>query len=85
MERVAPAMEKAMLFNYLTMPEDVLDTYDEAVDPSFELESSMKSDVDHLQENFCAECHGFHTSSEKTVSLGLFLCFQCSKNFDLGD
>lgn len=32
------------------MPEDVLDK-DEAVDPSFDLDSNMKSDFDNIEEN----------------------------------
>ena len=30
------------------MTEDAADTDDEAVDPMFDLDSSMKSDVDHI-------------------------------------
>ena len=68
----------------VTMPEDALDTDDEAVDPSFDLDSSLKSDVDHLEENICEEWVT-HLEREDRVSLGLFLCFQLSKHFDLGE
>ena len=43
------------LAQLVTMSEDALDTDDEAVDPSFDLDSSMKSDADHLQESFCED------------------------------
>ena len=33
------------------MSEDALDVDDEAVDPTFDLESSMNSDTDHIIEN----------------------------------
>ena len=63
------------------MPEDALDTEDEAVDPSFNLDSSMKSDLDHLQESFWIP----HLERDDRVLLGLFLCFQLWKHFDLGE
>ena len=53
-------------------------------DPSFDLDSSMKSDHDHLQESFCEDWIS-HLEREDRVSLGLFLCFQLSKHFDLGE
>ena len=56
---------------------------DEAVDPSFDLDSSLKSDVDHLEEHFCEEWVT-HLEREDRLSLGLFLCFQLSKHFNLG-
>lgn len=39
-----------------TMSEDALETDDEAVYPIFDLDSSMKLDVDHLIEIFCEDC-----------------------------
>ena len=36
------------LAQLVTMSKDALDTDDEAVDPSFDLDSSTKSDADHL-------------------------------------
>ena len=59
------------------MTEDVLDTDDEVVDPSFDLDSSLRSDLD---DDWIS-----HLEREDRVSLGLFLCFQLSKHFDLGD
>ena len=66
----------------MMISKDVLDTDDEAVDPSFD--SSLRSDVEHLQDSFCDNWIS-HLEREARVSLGLFLCFQLSKHFDLGD
>lgn len=71
------------LAQLVTMSEDALDTDDEAVDPSFDFDSSMKSDADHLQESFCEEWIS-HFEREDRVSLALFLRFQLSKHFNLG-
>ena len=64
--------------------EDALDTDDETVDPSFDLNSSVRSDSDHLVENFCEDwvCH---LDRDDRVCLGLFLCFQPTKHFYLGE
>ncbi len=62
------------------MPEDALDTEDEDVDPSFDLDSSIKDDVDHLVDTFCEEW-----VRDDKVSLGLFLAFQLSKHLALGE
>ena len=40
--------EPVDLAGLLAMTEDAADTDDEAVDPTFDLDSSMKSDVDHI-------------------------------------
>lgn len=37
------------------MPNDALATDDEAVDPSFDLHLSVRSDTDHIVENFCED------------------------------
>ena len=37
------------LSKLLTMPGEALDTEDEAVDPSFDLDSSIKNGVDHVE------------------------------------
>ena len=66
-------LERSTLVQLATMTEDALDTDDEAIDPSFDLDSSLRSDLDHQLER------------EDRVSLGLFLCIQLSKHFDLGD
>ena len=43
------------LSGLLSMSDDALDTEDENANPSFDLDASMKSDVDHLAENFCED------------------------------
>jgi len=67
-----------------TMSDDALDTEDETVDPTFDVDSSMKSDIDHVSECFCEDwvCH---LGRDDRVSLGLFLCFKLSKLLDLGE
>ena len=40
--------EPVDLAGLLAMTEDAADTDDEAVDPTFNLDSNMKSDVDHI-------------------------------------
>jgi len=40
------------LSRLVTMSDDALDTEDEAVDPMFDLDSSMKSDANHTQRHF---------------------------------
>ena len=65
----------------LSMSDDALNTKDENIDPTFELDASMKSDADHIAENFCEDW----VSYPKRVSLGLFLCFQLTKHVELGD
>ena len=68
------------LSQLIAMHEDALDTDDETVVPSFDLDSSARSDSDHLVENFCEDwvCH---LDRDDRVSLGLFLCFQLTKHF----
>ncbi len=60
------------------MPDNALDTDDETVDPSFDLDSSMRSDVDHAVESFCEDwvCH---LDRDDQLSLGLFLCVSNSE------
>ena len=65
------------LFELAQMSEEALDTEDETVDPSFDLDSSMKSDYDHKVEEFCEEWV-LQLDRDDKVSLGLFLCFQLS-------
>lgn len=66
------------------MSEDALDTENEDVDPSFDLDSSLKEDVDHIVDNFCEEWV-LQLEHDDKVALGLFLSFQLSKHFDLGE
>ena len=78
------AIEEGSLAELATMSGDALDTDDEAVDPSFDLDSSARSDIDHMVETFCEEWIS-HLDRDDRVSLGLFLCFQMSKHFELGE
>ena len=56
-------------------PESALDTDNEDVDPSFDLDASMKSDTDYMIESFCKDWIS-HLDRDDVVSLGLFLSFQ---------
>ena len=51
--------------------------------PSFNLDTSMISDVDHLADNFCEDWVS-HLERDDRVSLGLFFCFQFTKHLDFG-
>ena len=49
---------------------DIFNTKDENVDPSFDLDSILKSDSDHIIDNFCEEWVS-HLNHEDSVLLGL--------------
>ena len=72
------------LADLLTQPEDALDTEDEVIDPTFDLDSSMKSDSEHIAESFCEEwvCQ---LELEDRTSLGLFLCLQLTTLLGKGE
>ena len=57
------------------LSDEALDTDDEEVDPSFDLDMSVMIEKQHIIETFCKE---WITSLdwEDRTSLGLFLCFQ---------
>ena len=76
--------QKDELARLVSMSEDALDTEDEAVDPTFDLDSSMKSDTDHMVESFC-ENWVLHLERDDRVSLGLFLSFQLVRQLNLGE
>lgn len=63
---------------------EALDTDDEELDPSFDLDSSMKSDTDHLMDTFCEEWVA-QLDWEDKVSLGLFICFQLKHTLRKGE
>ena len=71
------------IVDLVKMSDDALDTEDEAVDPSFDLNSSILSDSDYLVKNFC-ENWVLHLDNDDKVSLALFLYFQLSKH-DVGE
>ena len=64
------------------MSEDALDTEDEAVDPMFDLDSSMKSDTDHIAETFCEEWVS-QLDRDDWVALGLFLCSKMTRHLEV--
>ena len=66
------------------MTEDAMDTDDEAVDPLFDMNESIKSGTDHVFETFCEDwmCQ---LGRDDKVSLSLFLSFQLTQHFELGD
>ena len=47
--------ELSGLSQLLTMSDDALDTEDDRKDPTFDLDSSMKEDEDHMMDTFCEE------------------------------
>ena len=49
---VAPTHDQVFL-DFVRLSDDALDTNDENVDQSFNLDCSMKSDSDHITECFC--------------------------------
>lgn len=76
--------EVTELSELLAMSEDALDTEDEDVDPSFDLDSSIKEDVEHMVDSFCEEWV-LQLERDDKVALGLFLSFQLSKHLNLGE
>ena len=56
------------------MSDEALDTDDEAVDPTFNLDLNLKCDMDHIVEQFCDDWVS-HLDRDDRVCLGLFLCF----------
>ena len=63
---------------------EALDTENEEVDPSFDLDESMKSDTAHMTDTFC-EDWVTHLDWEDRASLGLFLHFQLSSLLGMGE
>ena len=59
----------------VNMSDDALDTENESVDCSFDLDDSLISDHDHMREEFCDEWV-LHLERDDKVSLAMFLCFQ---------
>lgn len=86
-----PADHEAMLrdgpeglADLVMMSDEALDTDDEEVDPSFDLDSSVTTDKQHIMETFCEE---WITSLdwEDRASLGLFLSFQLNSLLHKGE
>ena len=68
----------------VTMSGEALDTDDEEVDPSFDLDLSIKSDTDYTDETFCEEWVS-HLGRDDLVLRSLFLCFQLSRHLGVGE
>ena len=60
-----------------------MDTDNESVDPSFDLDSSLISDEDYVVDSFCEEWV-LQLGREDKVSLGIFLAFQLQKHLSIG-
>lgn len=56
----------------VVMSEEALDTEDESVDPTFDLDSSIKSDVDHIVKSFCEDWVS-HLDRDDRVPLGVLM------------
>ena len=56
------------------MSDDALNTEDESIDPTFDLDSSIKVDYNHMMESFC-EDWVLQLERDDKVSLGLFFIF----------
>ena len=56
----------------VAMSEEALDTEDESVDPTFDLDSSIKSDVDHIVKSFCKDWVS-HLDRDDRVPLGVLM------------
>lgn len=67
----------------LLMSEDAIDTDDDAVDPDFDLDSSIRSDPDHIIDSFCEDWVAGLDRDDR-MSLGLFLYFQLKQLMKIG-
>lgn len=77
-----PAKDPSEPADVLTTAGDALDTDDEERDPTFNNDSSMEYDEEVITETFCEEWVSSLDRKDR-ISLGLFLCFQLSKQFQL--
>ena len=80
----AVAVEPSDMIELLSMSDDALDTDNEDVDPSFDLDASTKSDGDYMVEKFCENWNS-HLDRDNLVSLDLFLSFQLAKHLNIGN
>ena len=67
------------LSGLLSINEYAIDTEDEFVDPSFDLDNSVRNDYDHLVERFC-EDWTLELDRDDKVALGLCLYFQLTNS-----
>ena len=68
----------------LKLSHEAMDTDNEEEDPSFELNSSLKSDTHHLLDTFCEEWVT-QLSREDRISLGIFLQYQLAVVLQKGE
>ena len=75
--------EDPTLSTLAIQPDEALETDDEAQDPTFDLDDSLRSDRQHMTDNFCEEWVT-HLDYEDRASLGLFLNFQLKSCIGMG-
>ena len=80
----AAAVELSDMIELLSMSDDALDTDNEDVDPSFDLDASTKSDGDYMVKYFCENWIS-HLDQDNLVSLGLFLSSQLANHLNIGN
>ena len=76
--------ESETVADLLNLSHDAQDTDNEEKDPSFELDSSLKSDTHHLLDTFCEEWVA-QLSREDRISLGIFIQYQLSTVLQKGE
>ena len=77
-----PDKEPETVGDLLNLSHDAIDT-DNVEDPSFELDTSLKSDTHHLLDTFCEWVA--QLSHEDRISLGIFLQYQLSAVLQKGE
>ena len=75
--------EPETVADLLNLSHEAKDT-DNEEDPSFELDSSIKSDTHHLLDTFCEEWVA-QLSREDRISLGIFIQYQLSTVLQKGE
>ena len=75
--------EPETVANLLNLSHEAKDT-DNEEDPSFELDSSIKSDTHHLLDTFCEEWVA-QLSLEDRILLGIFIQYQLSTVLQKGE
>lgn len=83
MKQVLSCMELCLTEDLMKLSQEALNTDSKSVNPSFNLDTSVKSDDDFMVESFC-ENWVLQLGRDDMVSLALFLTFQLSKHFDCG-
>ena len=68
----------------LTMSEDALDTENEEIDPTFDLDASIKPKSAYLIETFCDDWIS-QLDWDDVVSLSLFLAFLLASHLGIGE